>query len=89
MAETITIALGLGLLAILVGYLQIQNVRNAIRTGVIAVSIRDTGRNRSYKRDENPLAYHLNFWPSLFAAIVLPIMGIGSIGFAVFLWANP
>ena len=89
MAETIVIALGLGPLLIFVGYLQILNILNALRTGVVAVSIRDTGRKRSYKREENPLPYRLNFQPSLIAAIALPIMGIGCIGFAVFLWASP
>jgi hypothetical protein len=85
MAENPIVLLGVGLLLIFIGILQIGNVRRALKTGIIAVSIRDTGKARAYKRDENPLLYHLNFWPSLIAAIVLPLMGAGCIGFAIFL----
>jgi hypothetical protein len=89
MAESLIVYVGLGALEIFIGVLQIRNVRHALKTGIIAVGIRDTGRARAYDRNKNPLAYHLNFWPSLFAAIVLPILGIGSIAYAIFLLTNP
>jgi hypothetical protein len=74
---------------IFVGVLQIQNVRRALKTGVIALGARDTSRLRAIDRNKNPFLYHLNFWPCLFAAIVLPILGIGFIGYGIFLLVNP
>ena len=73
----------------IVGVLQICNVRHALKTGTIAVGIRDTSRVREFNRKKNPLLFHLNFWPCLIAAIALPLMGIGFIGAAVFFLTNP
>jgi hypothetical protein len=74
---------------IFVGVLQIQNVRRALKTGVIAVGAGDTSRVRAIDRNKNPFFYHLNFWACLFAAIVLPILGIGCIGYGIVLLVNP
>lgn len=79
----------LAALEIFIGFLQIKNVRHALKTGIIAVGIGDTSRVRAFDRNKNPVAYHLNFWPCLFAAIVLPVMAIGSIAYAIFLLVNP
>ena len=87
--KNLIVFFGVGLFLIFVGVLQIQNVRNALKTGIIAVGMLDTGRARAYDRSKNPFFYHLNFWPCLFAAAVLPLIGIGFIGFAIFLLANP
>ncbi len=78
-----------GPFSIFVGVLQIQNVRRALKTGVIALGAGDTSRMRAIDRNKNPFLYHLNFWPCLIAAIVLPILGIGSIGYGIFLLVNP
>lgn len=86
--KDVIIIFGVGLFSIFVGLRQIQNVRSALKTGIIAVGIRDTSRQRSFDRDKRPIAYHLNFWPSLFAAVALPIIGVGLIGFAIFLLAT-
>lgn len=82
------IVLVAGLLLIFVGTLQIGNVRRALKTGTISVGVRDTGRKRYFNRTDTPLFYHLNFWPSLFAAIALPLLGAGAIAYEVFLLAT-
>jgi hypothetical protein len=78
-----------GPILIFVGVLQIQNVRRALKTGVITPGIRYPSRKPAIDRNKNPFLYHLSFWPCLFAAIVLPILGIGSIGYGIFLLVNP
>jgi hypothetical protein len=80
---------GVGPFLIFVGVLQIQNVRRALKTGVIALGIKDTSRLRAIDRNNKPFLYHLNFWPCLFAAVVLPILGISCIGYGIFLLVNP
>jgi hypothetical protein len=75
---------GCGAFLIFVGVLQIGNVRRAIRTGTIALGAFDTSRMREVNRDKNPLLYQLNFWPCVFAAVGLPLIGVGLIGAGIF-----
>ena len=80
---------GVGPFLIFVGFLQMLNVRHALKTGVIATGIADTSGKYAFDRTKTPIFYHLNFWPCLFAAVVLPIMGTSLVGYGIFLLANP
>jgi hypothetical protein len=85
MAKDLVELLFFGAIMIFIGIIQIKNVRRALKTGVISLGIRDTSRLRAADRRKNPIIYHLNFWPCLFAAMVLPLMGASAIGYAIFL----
>ena len=87
--KDLLIFFGVGAFLIFVGVLQIKNVRRALKTGTIALGAFDTSRMREASRDKNPIIYQLNFWPSLFAAVFLPLLGIGSIGLGIFFLAHP
>jgi hypothetical protein len=80
---------GVGPFLIFVGILQMLNVRHALKTGIIAAGIRDTSGIQAFDRNKSPIFYHLNFWPCLVAAILLPLIGIGFIGIGIFFLINP
>lgn len=85
MVKDLIVFFGVGAFLIFVGALQIGNVRHALKTGVIALGAKDTSRLRAADRKKNPIIFHLNFWPCLFAAISLPVLGAASIGYGILL----
>jgi hypothetical protein len=85
--EPALIILGLGLFLELIAFLQVQNIRRALKTGIVADSVKSLGRG-AYDRTKNPVLFKLVFGSSVFAAVFGLCVGLGLIGVAIFLLAN-
>jgi predicted permease len=82
MVKYVIVFLVAGLFLIFVGALNIQNVRRALKTGIVS------GKRETHNRTKNPALYKLTFGISLIAGIALPLMGMSAVVFALYLLAN-
>ena len=74
--------IALGAFIAFVGYLNILNVRRAMKTGIVY------GRGVHYDRRKNPKSYAFTLVVSFTVAIVLPIMGLGILAGGVFFMSH-
>ena len=86
MAKDLVVILGAGVILLWVGYLNVENVRHARKTGKIFKSGYELGP-LSYKRTQRPFQYAVHYWGSVLAAVVCLTLGSAAIGFGIFLAA--
>jgi hypothetical protein len=82
--QIILMGLGVGSFLVFVGVLNVNNVRRARKTGVVATSIKSLGPS-SYDRRKNPVLYKLALGGSVLGAVVAFCVGLGFIGYAIYM----
>ena len=80
--ESALYLLGAGLISLLAALFCVQNIRDAVKTGIVA------DRTGKYDRRKNPKLYKLVFGSNVLAIVVFGLAGTGCLGFGIFLLIN-
>ena len=84
MAKAVVVLLIVGAFLLFVGYVNLENVRNARKTGIISKTGHELGPS-SYKRTQNPIQYSIHYWGSVVSVVVCVVLGSCAIAFGLYL----